>query len=229
MSLLTANKNYLSTLIQAGEDAMTNLYYLEFEGVGFSTPTYGSDNKTVTKWDGADHKFTVRCEQFTPPQMPEHKTNTVHFLTDSEDIPTTGFDFTKQLQFTFRLDANYELYRRLLLAEKEILNANNSSAQAYAAKSLLGSKPKDMGFTIKAYVASSSDPNAEDKDFGSMDSATKEGWHKAYQFDYCWIKTITPPSFSYEGQDAQTIGVTVIFYQMEGPNFSTMSKPGSAS
>ena len=104
MNLATKSSEYINDLINAGADAMQNLYYLEFSGNNI---------------DPIKDNLKVRVSGFKPITASQGK-HTVNYLTVSMDMPTAGFTLDKTASFTFRLDNNYKLYEYLLAQQSVI-------------------------------------------------------------------------------------------------------------
>lgn len=196
MSLASTTNTYISDLINAGADAMNNLYYLEFEGSSFS-----SDEPLKIG-------LKVRNKDFTPPTFSQAGPNTASFMTTSVDWPIAGFSGDKKLSLTFRLDENYRLYEFLLKQKSVTGNVNLAFANNDVPDSAHG------GFKITVYAFDRSlAENVED----IADPTEEECYRKMYSFEYCWIQNITGLDYSYNNQTALNLKVDVGFFTFEDP------------
>lgn len=108
MPLAGSTKNYVSDLIKAGSDALTNLYYLQFNG---------GELEKIT------NALKVRSGDFTPPAFSQ-TTDTKNFMTVSVDMPKPEIQGEKKLSFTFRVDENYLVYEALVKQKKKTSISN---------------------------------------------------------------------------------------------------------
>lgn len=184
MGLASNNNKYIQSLIATGSDAMQNLYILDFS----SNNIQGEDVSLM---------FRVRCSGFTPPNpsMGEH---TVSYLTVSTDLPSSSFSFDKTLNFSFRLDSNYNLYTYLLKELNKNLNGGKNFASNLA--------PSD-DLTITARVF--------DTSLGS-DMDKEENYRPFAQYKYCYVTKVTPPSYSNNGSSSPlNVSATIKFLDYE--------------
>ena len=143
MNIGSNSSQYISALIQAGSDAMENLYYLDISG---------------RLLDEYSQNFKVRVSQFTPP-VPTQDKNSFSYLTTSVNMPKPSFTMDKTLKFTFRVDENYDLYKHLLKQQSTTMNAGTGWATNQVPSESNG------GITVKAYIFDRSlgnDPDNED-------------------------------------------------------------------
>lgn len=180
---------YLSSLISAGNDAMTNLYYLKF---------IGGNNRL----DDDDYKsMLVRAGDFQAPkaELGNHK---VDFLTVDSLMPSPEIKMNKQFDVTFRVDEYFEIYKLLLK-----LQSQTSVASLGRAYTTVNQNTSTDYFGLNVYV-----PGDATKTMEIDDKGIPYGWNKIYEFDYLWIKKITPPRFSYDNSSALTVTVTFGFF-----------------
>ena len=189
-------RTYLTDLISAGSDAQSNLHYVKFSGV------------TETGLESSD--FTVRATNITLPTA-THSTETKSFLSVSLDVPKPEIQIDKTVTVTFRVDANYDLYKALLaqMSNTSIPNLG------YAASEVSNNVTDGTGFKIEvfAYMQKTQDL----ADFHEMNNGAIDNYVKLYEFSYCWIKSIDPPKFSYSNANAQEVSVTVGFFDYKDP------------
>ena len=196
--LLDNTNNYLSSLISAGPDAMSNLYYVKFTGTG----TGGEiDDSTSTA-------LTVRTSNIQGLPAPSHKTNTINYMTASVDVPAASFDLDKKLTITFRLDSNYALYKFLLERQKSTSIGN----LAYAATEVPEeSTLPGMKITVYGLINAVSDT---DQETPSKDSSN---YTKIYEFRHCWISDISTDQYSYSSSNPMTVKASFYYFDYDDP------------
>ena len=181
-----STSQYITSLINAGSDAMKNLYYLEFKsGV----------------LENASQSLKVRTQDFKPPTASQG-VHTVNFMTVGVDMPTAEINLDKTLSFSFRLDENYNLYKFLLAQQSTTFNGN----LGYAINRVPDDSDQTYGFTIKAYIY--------DRTLGdSIDD--ESNYRNMYTFRYCWIPSISGLQYSYDSANVLTLSATVKFWDMD--------------
>ena len=168
------NTNYLSDLINLGTDAQSNLYELTFTGGVFSS----------------DSALTIRNAGIT---LPERKqgTHDVKYLTTSVTLPAASYEETKTATITFRLDQNYDVYRKLLNQQKKVYAPSLSYANP---------DPSTSNDTFTITVAAITDVSAKTK----VDM---------YKLVNCYIKKVKlDTNFSYDSATPMTVSID-IWYQ----------------
>lgn len=202
MSLLSDPSQWVTSLVNAGADAMSNLYYVDF-----------------TSMTNSSQSFTVRNSEISGLPEPTHKTETKSFQTIDIDVPKCEYDLTKKLTLTFRLDKDYNLYTKLLGIMK-----NTSMPSAGYATTMLGggSSGGDKADLYNINIRIPQDIPSEES------SKSNEGKGNSYslnlyKFMYCWISKISGlEDFSYDSSNSRTIKVDVYYFNYEGPE-STLS------
>lgn len=184
----TQTNQYIKNLIASGADAMKNLYYLEFQG-GLI--------------ENISQSMKVRCTDFNPPTA-THGVHKVSYLTVDADLPSSDISIDKTIQFSFRLDENYTLYKYLLAQQATTFNGNTG----WAINRVPDNKDKSNGLTIKAYIY--------DRTLGD-DIDEESNYRNMYTFKYCYITSITGLQFSQENSSPMKISVTVKFFDYEDP------------
>ena len=190
----------MSELIGAGADAMSNMYE-----VAFTFP------RTVASTPITDiTKLRIRADGFTPPSDSQ-QTYEVHWKTVSLTRPAAKIVMDRQFSITFRVDANWDLYKSLLKWKAK----TSIGSVGYASQQLPDGgvvEVKALGGAINALseVASSS---------GDTPSiATSSVFWK---YEDVWIESITNPDFSTEnGEPAK---VTAVFRFSKFTDASTPS------
>ena len=202
MATISNTNNYLSSLINAGADAMTNLFYVKFSG-GLV--------------DEIAPSLIVRLSDISLPTATQ-ETFTINYMTTSLDVPKADISIDKKLDITFRLDSNYELYQYLLKQQAltSIPNLGYASNIAPDEPLLSSTNPnKDSGLEIKLY-SMKTEVKAGNQESPQEDNTTPN-YQLMYTFKYCWISEITPPSYSYSNSDALTVKASFYFYEYSDP------------
>lgn len=208
MASLSLNNSttWLSSLIESGADAMTNLYYADFSG----SSMIGNDDL---------EGYTVRLSNISGLPAFSHKTETKKFMTVDFDAPVNNFDFEKKLTLEFRLDQNYELYTKLV----KIMGQTSKPSQGYATTRITPhdnteqkkiDAQNNLKITIKIPVdIPKEEEGAFNEGYGNTDFKT------LYEFTYCWVSKVSGlESFSYDNSGARTVKAEVYYYDWSGPN-----------
>ena len=183
------NTNYLSDLINLGADAQSNLYELTFTGGEFSGYT----------------ALTIRNAGIT---LPERKqgTHDVKYLTTSVTLPAASYEETKTATITFRLDQNYDVYKKLLNQQKKVY-----------APSLSYANPSATNATFDINVAAITDISAKTK----IDM---------YKLENCYIKTVKlDTSFSYDNATPMTVSMDIWYQKRKDWAYETPVPASSAT
>lgn len=192
--MATLNTNdALQSLIDAGSDMMSNLFYVDFSGGVFN-------NK-----EAQAQALKIRVTDITLPQV-THPVNTINYMTVSLDVPKAEVDINKNISFTFRVDDNYELYK-LLLEQQAVTSIPNLG---YAGTSI-GEKDEE-GFTLNVYAPQKA-MSSSDKEYPDDIS----NYQVMYTFKHCWISKISGLSYSYSNSNPLTAKVDLYFYDYEEP------------
>lgn len=171
------NTDYLSDLINLGADAQSNLYELKFYGGIFSSDT----------------DITIRNAGIS---LPERKqgTHDVNYLTTSVTLPGASYEDAKTVSITFRLDQNYNIYKKLLKQQKKVYGPSTSYANASA---------KDATFNISVYAITGQSSNG----------ISEVGM---YRLKNCYIKAVKQnTTFSYDNSEPITITADIWYQQRE--------------
>ena len=179
------NSNYISDLLNAGNDAFSNLYEVVL------TPNGGFENEE----DGTT--FTMRCKDFTPPSLSGGDPYRVRYITAFVDWPSAKVNVTRTFDLTFRVDSNYTAYRRLHLLVKDNFNPNTD----YVNTNL--TDLAKTSFTITVNVLTNGSSSAADKDKMAL-----------YTFNNCIITGITPIEYKQGDASPITVKATFIFGDM---------------
>lgn len=193
MALNINSSSVINSLINAGADNTSNLFYLEF-----------IDDYTSSDSDLAN-SIKVRVSSFTPPTFSQ-QTYTTNYMTVDETYPAASVNGTKQLTFSFRLDKNYNLYKYLLSQQAKTTVTNLGFSTNVIPDSSNG------GLTIKVYGFDHPVTDESDLDPSNLDAFTL-----MYTFRYCWIQSISGLNYSYSGSNPITLTVTIGFMDFDDP------------
>lgn len=171
------NESYLQDLINLGADAQANLYELKFYGGIFSSDT----------------DITIRNAGIS---LPERKqgTHDINYLTTSVTLPKASYEDSKTLSITFRLDQNFDIYKKLLEQQKKVYGPSTSYANASA---------KDATFNISVYAITGQSSNG----------ISEVGM---YRLKNCYIKAIKQnTAFSYDSSEPITVTADIWYQKRE--------------
>lgn len=114
---LNVYTNNLQDLIQAGNDAHSNLYEINFQGGVFNSSEVSQG-------------MTIRTSGFTPPQITQDS-YVVKYVTAFVEWPNAKSQVTRNFTLSFRMDANWEIYEKLQEQKNKIFNASHSYASTH--------------------------------------------------------------------------------------------------
>lgn len=180
---LTNNNNYLQTLVNAGSDALNNLYEVSFVG-GHLTQV--------------NNNLKVRCTGFTPPQVSQDS-YTVRFVNTYIDRPNAKVNVIRNFTISFRVDANFEVYKALLEQERVTFNPT----QSYTATDIQAIKDRGDLFDVTVSIVNQG-INSE-----IIDTKT------IYSFHNCWITSIPSIQYNTDNSGPATIQIGISFLEME--------------
>ncbi len=206
---IDATNGYIKSLIDAGSDAMKNLYLVEFRGGGI-TPISNS--------------LMIRNSDFQPPTFTQGKEKK-SFLTVDVDMPTASIEGDKSFSLTFRLDSNYKLYNFLM----EQQSATMSGSEGWAINSVPDDIDSGYGLTITVKAYDGTLKNGT----GTVSTGNEAGgpnddanYKKIYEFRYCWIKSIDPISYSYDSNSPLSVKASISFMDYDDPMSLLMDNTG---
>lgn len=170
---------YLGQLLNQSADAQGNLYLLEFTGGKKSEIGEGNTN------------LSVRTSKFNW-SMPEQESYQVKFLTAKIDRPKAKVKLDRKFTFGIRVDANYEIYKKLLKQEKLTFSpeenwATNDIKKAYDEAKLFDLK-------VKVIVGSINSSTITEKDLCA--------------FEGCYITEIKPLAYKQDSTDPLVVEVS---------------------
>lgn len=182
---ISNSSNYISDLLNAGNDAFSNLYEVVL------TPNGGFEN------EGDGTTFTMRCKDFTPPDLSGGDPYRVRYVTAFVDWPSAKVNVTRTFDLTFRVDSNYTAYKRLHLLAKDNFNPNTD----YVNTDL--TDLKNTSFTITVNVLKNGSSSATESDKMAL-----------YTFNNCIITGITPIEYKQGDASPITAKATFVFGDM---------------
>lgn len=195
-------KTHITELLGAGADAMTNMYEVVFT---MPTGTALSVDATQTA------KLRIRADAFNPP-ADSQQTYEVHWKTVALTRPASKIIMDRVFTITFRVDANYDLYRTLL--KWKGLTSAGSVGYASQEMSILGS------VTVSALASAITHPKmvaGKTSDAPGIKGAASASGGSVILWKYndVWIETITNPEFSTESADPAKVTATFRFGSFE--------------
>ena len=182
---ISNSSSYISDLLNAGNDAFSNLYEVVL------TPNGGFEN------EGDSTTFTMRCKDFTPPDLSGGDPYRVRYVTAFVDWPSAKVNVTRTFDLTFRVDSNYTAYKRLHLLVKDNFNPNTD----YVNTDL--TDLKNTSFTITVNVLKNGSSSATERDKMAL-----------YTFNNCIITGITPIEYKQGDASPITAKATFVFGDM---------------
>lgn len=197
--MASLNNTYIKRLIDSGADAMSNLYYVEF-----NLPEVGELN-------AASLGLTVRAGDFNPPAAPSHdQGHTINFVTSSLKVPTASYTMDRSFSVTFRLDENYDLYKYL----KSLQHKTSDALTGFANTVLPWEVDASKDFVIKVFSTQTGSGNL----YYNSEETSPEINSLMYKFEKCWIKKISDISYSYDSATPLTITADFGCQYYEGPS-----------
>ena len=182
---ISSSSNYISDLLNAGNDAFSNLYEVTF--------ALSDDYKDIID----STTFTMRCKDFTPPSVSGGDTYRVRYVTAFVDWPSAKVNVTRTFDLTFRVDSNYETYKNLHLLAKNNFNPNTSYVNTDLADLAKTS------FTVTVSVLTNGSSSAAETDKMEL-----------YKFNNCIITGITPIEYKQGDASPITAKATFVFGDM---------------
>ena len=182
---LSEYNNYVTDLLNAGNDAFSNLYE-----VNFTLPTSSGSEGTASADYG--RVFTMRCKGFNLPEVTAADPYRVRYLTAFVEWPTAQVNVARTFDLEFRVDSNYEAYRELHKIAKNNFDPNTE----FVDTNLDTLKNKSLTVTVSAITNGSS-------------SASNTDTLKLYEFKNCLVTGITP--LAYKQGTAEPLVATASF------------------
>ena len=182
---LSSYSNYVTDLLEAGNDAFSNLYEVKF-----TLPTSSNSGGTASADYG--RVFTMRCKGFNHPEATAADPYTVLYLTAFVEWPTAQVNVTRTFDLEFRVDSNYEAYRELHKLAKSNFDPNTEFVDTNL------DTLKDKSFTVAVSVITNGSSSADNTDTLQL-----------YEFKNCLITGITP--LAYKQGTAEPLVATASF------------------
>ena len=179
MSIVT---NALQSLIDAGNDAMNNLFSITLSGGDL----------------GETGDLTIRASGFTPPMYTQDSYK-VTFVTATIERPRTKVNLTRSFTLDFRVDDNWNVYKKLLRHQKNFMNAQKS----YVNHDLEALKNDGKLFDVVV------------NRIINLDESGEASTEKLFKYNYCWISQITPTDFSSSSNEPIKVTATINFIEAE--------------
>jgi hypothetical protein len=203
MASLSDSSTWLTSLIGAGADAMTNLYYVTFY--------------SGTKDGDLGEEFTVRLSNISGLPSFSHKTESKKFMTVDFDAPVDNFDFEKKITLEFRLDQSYDIYTKLT----ELQAKTSKPSLGYATTRISGdtsNADNRYGFSFVLKIPTDIPAESTSSFNEGLGNAT---FKELYRFEYCWISKISGlESFSWDSSGSRTVKAEVYYYNWSGPSLT---------
>lgn len=184
---LSEYNNYVTDLLNAGNDAFSNLYE-----VSFTLPASSGSEETASADYG--RVFTMRCKGFNHPEATAADPYTVRYLTAFVEWPTAQVNVARTFDLEFRVDSNYEAYRELHKLAKSNFDPNTEFVDTNL------DTLKSKSFTVAVSVITNGSSS-----IGTDTSKTL----KLYEFKNCLITGITP--LAYKQGTAEPLVATASF------------------
>ena len=182
---LSSYSNYVTDLLEAGNDAFSNLYEVNF--------TFPNSPNSKEKTPAAYGRvFTMRCKGFNHPDATAADPYTVRYLTAFVEWPTAQVNVTRTFDLEFRVDSNYEAYRELHKLAKSNFDPNTEFVDTNL------DTLKDKSFTVAVSVITNGSSSADTTDTLQL-----------YEFKNCLITGITP--LAYKQGTAEPLVATASF------------------
>ena len=199
---LSSYNNYVTDLLEAGNDAFSNLYE-----VNFTLPTSSNSEGTASADYG--RVFTMRCKGFNLPEVTAADPYRVRYLTAFVEWPTAQVNVTRTFDLEFRVDSNYEAYRELHKIAKNNFDPNTE----FVDTNLDTLKNSSFTVTVSAITNGSSS-------IGTDTSKTL----KLYEFKNCLITGITPLAYKQGAAEPLVATASFIYGDMVDLQTSTSTQ-----
>ena len=184
--LNVTNNNYLQELVKTAGDAYSNLYIAQFLGGVFNAQSISEG-------------MSVRCDGFTPPSI-DQASYQVRFINEHIDRPSTKLNVTRNFSLTFRVDANYTVYKAICQQRDVTFDPTRS----FTATDIYELKQNNKLFSVTINALKN-----------GLNATTGNESLTLFKFRDCWITRIDPLKFSYSSGDPLTVNVGINFIEME--------------
>lgn len=217
MSSLAINNTsyYVSSLLSAGADAMKNMYYIEFGG---------SSSVLESALGSQYNALTIRSTDFTPPTVSQ-TTKSISYLTTSIDVPTAGMNLDRSFSISFRLDANYNVYKTL----KFFQELTSKPTLGFAGTALPSEIDQELTVTVyslsNVIVSDSQLVMDSNRDaYFNNDALNGNNKKLLYSFHQCWVDKVSiDGTYSYGSANQMTVTASFQFGEMKTPTTTLQS------
>lgn len=206
----------ITALLQLGADAMDNLFDVIISSTASGTPEAGEQTGPAIR-----DQLRLRCKGFTPPHFSQ-KTYDIRYKTIKLKRPASIVEGDRVFDLSFRLDANYQVYKELLKWRAQTLVPN----LGFAANGWDSSKDSLNFRSIKVVCPGA--PIQADGTNWAVTGVTDGGElpvesgsiTPVWEFDGVWIIDISEPSYKQEGGSPIEITAKFAFGEYSDPVMS---------
>jgi len=194
----------ITSLIESGLDSFSNLYDVRIllpSSLSSSYPLEG---------------FSIRATSFTPPELTVGSYDASYKLI-SIKRPNSIIDGERKFNITFRMDAEFLLYKALLAWKNIFTDPTNGGHMNFGSLAGEGtirelSLDKYGSVSVVGYK-----PNSTSDTISSVNSGNEGA---SWAFNYVMCSKVGSPQFSREGTDAITVNSEFIFgtYDLNFPS-----------
>lgn len=185
--MLNNENNYIEDIISAGNDAFDNLYQLKF-----------------TNALNSDLNLTIRAQGINVPS-PKQEPYTVRYMNEYVDFPKPQVNLQRNFTVVFRIDSNYESYKKLENQMNRVFRPSISKTIT----DVFEFDESDL-FNVEIDVIKN-----QKSPYAGYPSGSKE---TLFKFERCWISQMTPPNFKTNSSDAMTTTLTINYMRMVDPH-----------
>lgn len=186
--------NILSNLYQSSSNAYKNLFFVDFV---FWKNLSDYENE-------AFNKFSVRCSSFEPPTL-EQSEYEVRFMNHKIDRPAAKITTERKFSLEFRVDEDYDVYKKLNALMKATFDPENGVTKT-GIKDLYS---EGLLFDTHIYTI--------EGDMADADGSNNVKGIKLFEFNKCWIESLTPSEFNYSGSEPVKVTASIRFIEYKTP------------
>jgi hypothetical protein len=223
--MATLHSGPVTALLNAGADAMDNLFDVDFH----------LPDSDLSSWSSG----SIRCIGFDPPIF-TLKTYDAPYKTTRVKRSAGKIEGDRSFKIQFRLDAYYNIYRTLLRWRSACMQP----ATGFASTRITPTDPKNNPFLGSIDVTSIGAPVSQEAGEIGVNSlstyvglteptapsilstvSTKDKKYLAWRFFHVWVMDVTPPAFKTGGGDPQIITAAFGFGSFADPQISDSLTP----
>jgi hypothetical protein len=190
------NDNHTMELLNAGSDAMSNMYE-----VHITTP--GTNSYTLPL------RLRVKTFSFTALNQGTYE---VKYKTATLNRPSTSVEGDRTFDIAFRLDANYDVYKALKVWQNTLFNSRTGYTSTQLNSDSVGQI--EVRALKGPIVSADTDGNLQGNTQVSTDNNTNRF---KWVFHDVWIQRLTEPEFNTDTSDPQEITATFWYSYSENP------------